>query len=35
MALPKLDPHRDFLIGRVAEKDDIPMPELVMFGHAN
>lgn len=24
----KLDPHRDFLIGRVADKDDITMPEL-------
>jgi len=24
----KLDPHRDFLIRRVAEKDDITMPEL-------
>ncbi|MHA6688476.1 hypothetical protein [Mesorhizobium sp. A556] len=24
----KLDPHRDLLIGRVAEKDDITMPEL-------
>lgn len=24
----KLDAHRDFLIGRVAEKDDITMPEL-------
>jgi transposase len=25
----KLDPHRAFLLGRVAEKDDITMPELV------
>lgn len=24
----KLDPHRDFLMRRVAEKDDITMPEL-------
>ncbi|WP_287308272.1 transposase, partial [Mesorhizobium sp.] len=24
----KLDPHRAFLLGRVAEKDDITMPEL-------
>jgi len=24
----KLDPHRAFLVGRVAEKDDITMPEL-------
>lgn len=24
----KLDPHREFLMGRVAEKDDITMPEL-------
>lgn len=24
----KLDPHRDFLIRRVAQKDDITMPEL-------
>ena len=24
----KLDPHRDLLIGRVAEQDDITMPEL-------
>jgi transposase len=24
----KLDPHRVFLLGRVAEKDDITMPEL-------
>ncbi|MGZ9724332.1 hypothetical protein [Rhizobium miluonense] len=24
----KLDPHRDFLIRRLAEKDDITMPEL-------
>lgn len=24
----KLDPHRDFLTGRVAQKDDITMPEL-------
>lgn len=26
----KLDPHRDFLMRRVAEKDDITMPELAM-----
>lgn len=24
----KLDPHRDFLVRRIAEKDDITMPEL-------
>jgi transposase len=24
----KLDPHREFLLGHVAEKDDITMPEL-------
>jgi transposase len=24
----KLDPHREFLLGRVAEKEDITMPEL-------
>jgi transposase len=24
----KLDPHRSFLIGRIAEKNDITMPEL-------
>lgn len=24
----KLDPHRAFLLGRIAEKDDITMPEL-------
>jgi transposase len=26
----KLDPHRDFLIRRVAEQDDITMPELAV-----
>jgi transposase len=25
----KLDPHRGFILGRIAEKDDISMPELV------
>lgn len=24
----KLDPHRGFILGRIAEKDDISMPEL-------